>query len=98
MKENITLKQAKTRVEKLRTELSRHNHLYYVENNPQISDYEFDRLLRELIEIEKIYPKLFSPDSPSNRIGGIVAKGFTPFKHIVPMMSILKWLLIKELN
>jgi len=88
MKENITLKQAKTRVEKLRTELSRHNHLYYVENNPQISDYEFDRLLRELIEIEKIYPKLFSPDSPSNRIGGIVAKGFTPFKHIVPMMSI----------
>ncbi len=88
MKENITLKQAKTRVEKLRTELSRHNHLYYVENNPQISDYEFDRLLRELIEIEKIYPKLFSPDSPSNRIGGIVAKGFTSFKHIVPMMSI----------
>jgi len=88
MKENITLKQAKTRVEKLRTELSRHNHLYYVDNNPQISDYEFDRLLRELIEIEKIYPKLFSPDSPSNRIGGIVAKGFTSFKHIVPMMSI----------
>jgi len=88
MKENITLKQAKTRVEKLRTELSRHNHLYYVENNPQISDYKFDRLLRELIEIEKIYPKLFSPDSPSNRIGGIVAKGFTSFKHIVPMMSI----------
>jgi len=88
MKGNITLKQAKTMVEKLRTELSRHNHLYYVENNPQISDYKFDRLLRELIEIEKIYPKLFSPDSPSNRIGGIVAKGFTSFKHIVPMMSI----------
>jgi len=88
MDENITFKQAKTRVEKLRTKLSIHNHLYYVENNPQISDDEFDLLLRELIEIEKIYPKLFSPDSPSNRVGGIVADGFTPFKHIVPMMSI----------
>ncbi len=88
MKSNITLKQAKTRITQLRTELNNHNYAYYVENNPEISDYEFDQLLRELINLEKTFPELFSPDSPSNRVGGIVADGFKPFNHIVPMMSI----------
>ena len=88
MNQEISLKKAKSRVTKLRVELDRHNHLYYVENNPQISDSEFDQLLRELISIEKLYPELYTPDSPSNRVGGTVADGFTPFDHIVPMMSI----------
>ena len=88
MKNKITMKQAKIRITQLRTELNNHNYAYYVENNPEISDYEFDQLLRELINLEKTYPKLFSSDSPSNRVGGIVADGFKPFNHIVPMMSI----------
>ena len=88
MNQEISLKQAKSRATELRVELDRHNHLYYVENNPQISDSEFDQLLRELIKIEKLYPELYTPDSPSNRVGGTVADGFTPFDHIVPMMSI----------
>lgn len=88
MKENITLKQAKPRIAELRTELVKHNHLYYVENNPQISDSEFDQLLRELIRLEKQFPELYTSDSPSNRVGSTVAEGFTPFNHIVPMMSI----------
>jgi len=88
MSETINLKQAKSRISVLREELSNHNYLYYVENNPRISDYEFDQLLRELIKLETLYPQLFSQDSPSNRVGGTVAEGFTPFNHLVPMMSI----------
>ena len=53
MNQEISLKQAKSRVSVLRLELDRHNHLYYIENNPQISDSEFDQLLRELISLEK---------------------------------------------
>ncbi len=88
MNKNITLKQAKPRIAALRAELSKHNHLYYVENNPQISDFEFDQLLRELIGLEKQFPELYTKYSPSNRVGGTVAEGFTPFNHLVPMMSI----------
>ena len=88
MKKKLTIKQAKPRVEELRNELSKHNHLYYVENNPQISDSEFDQMLRELISLEKDFPELYTEDSPSNRVGGTVADGFTPFNHIAPMMSI----------
>ena len=88
MNQEISLKQAKSRANELRLELDRHNHLYYVENNPQISDSEFDQMLRELISLEKDFPELYTEDSPSNRVGGTVADGFTPFNHIAPMMSI----------
>ena len=56
---------AKQRIEKLRAELNRHNHLYHVQAKPQISDREFDRLMQELIELEEENPQLKSPDSPS---------------------------------
>jgi len=88
MSKTISRKEAKKKVEALRSELNRHNHLYYVENNPVISDSEFDKLLRELIELEDLYPDLITPDSPSKRVGGTVAEGFSPYNHIVPMMSI----------
>ncbi len=88
MNKNITLKQAKDRIAILSQELTQHNFSYYVENNPTISDYEFDQLLRELINLEEQYPQLATQDSPSKRVGGTVAEGFTPFNHIVPMMSI----------
>ncbi|MGI9534178.1 MAG: NAD-dependent DNA ligase LigA [Thermodesulfobacteriota bacterium] len=88
MNKDISIKDAKKKIEAISSELNKHNYLYYVENNPVISDYEFDKLLRELIALEDKYPELVATDSPSKRVGGTVAEGFTPYNHIVPMMSI----------
>src|SRR6266571_643236 len=76
------------RIKKLRDEINHHNYLYYAESRPQISDREFDRLLAELIELEKQYPELITPDSPSQRVGGDVQSELKPVRHAVPMMSI----------
>jgi DNA ligase (NAD+) len=76
------------RIGQLRKELDRHNRLYYVEAKPEISDAEFDRLLAELIELEGKHPELFSPDSPSQRVGGAPIDGFVTVPHARPMMSI----------
>src|SRR3954463_15357864 len=75
------------RIKKLREEINHHNHLYYSESRPQISDREFDRLLAELIELEKANPHLITPDSPSQRVGGDVQDELKPVRHAVPMMS-----------
>jgi DNA ligase (NAD+) len=76
------------RIEDLRARINHHNHLYYVEARPQISDQEYDALLRELIELEKAHPHLVAPDSPSQRVGGQPIAGFRTVEHTVPMMSI----------
>src|SRR5438445_8576840 len=76
------------RIKKLREEINHHNYLYYSESRPQISDREFDRLLAELIELEKANPHLITPDSPSQRVGGDVQDELRPVRHAVPMMSI----------
>src|SRR4051812_1510800 len=76
------------RIKKLRDELNHHNYLYYIESRPQISDREFDRLLAELIELEKANPHLITPDSPSQRVGGDVQEQLKAVRHAVPMMSI----------
>src|SRR5689334_1918788 len=76
------------RVAKLREELERHNYLYYVEAKPQISDREFDRLMKELIDLETEHPELRSADSPTQRVGGEPIDGFEQVQHAVPMMSI----------
>lgn len=76
------------RAKQLREELDRHNHLYYVEARPEISDREFDRLLEELQQIEKDHPELLTPDSPTQRVGGAPIEGFAKVTHRVPMMSI----------
>jgi DNA ligase (NAD+) len=75
------------KIEKLRQELERHNYLYY-QGKPQISDREFDAMMRELIELEKAHPELLTPDSPSQRVGGQPIEGFKTVEHSVPMMSI----------
>ena len=72
----------------LRTQLDRHNHLYYVEAAPVISDREFDRLLQELTDIEKKHPELVTSDSPTQRVGGAPIPGFEKVTHKVPMLSI----------
>lgn len=84
----MTHAEAAARAEFLRTELHRHNRLYYVEAKPVISDKEFDLLLRELQDIEAQFPDLLTPDSPTQRVGGAPIDGFTQIRHTVPMMSL----------
>jgi DNA ligase (NAD+) len=76
------------RAAKLREELNRANYLYYVEARPEISDREYDRLMQELIDLEKAHPELVTPDSPTQRVGGEVQTALKPVRHAVPMMSI----------
>ncbi|MEM6313413.1 MAG: NAD-dependent DNA ligase LigA [Planctomycetota bacterium] len=76
------------RVETLRREVERHNRLYYVEADPQISDADFDALLRELTDLENEHPELADPNSPTQRVGGALLEGFATVEHVVPMMSI----------
>jgi DNA ligase (NAD+) len=72
----------------LRKELDRHNHLYYVEAAPVISDREFDKLLQELLDLEAAHPELATPDSPTQRVGGAPIPGFKQIAHKIPMLSI----------
>ncbi|MFY9550423.1 MAG: NAD-dependent DNA ligase LigA [Thermoanaerobaculia bacterium] len=81
-------REARRRVEALREEIRRHERLYHVENRPEITDAEFDRLMRELAELEALHPELASPDSPSLRVGGEPAEGFQTVEHAQPMLSL----------
>ena len=65
---------AKSRIDILRKELSNHNYAYYLLDKPTISDFEFDKLLEELIALENVHPEFFDPNSPSQRVGGEVNK------------------------
>ncbi len=79
--------QIQTKIEHLRTEINRHNELYYIGNAPEVSDYEFDQLLEKLKQLEAENPELVTPDSPTQRVGG-KAVGFSQFTHKVPLMSL----------
>ncbi len=72
----------------MRRAIRRHERLYHVESRPEITDAEFDRLLRELIALEAEHPELASPDSPSRRVGGEPAEGFATVAHAKPMLSL----------
>src|SRR3954468_1086916 len=76
------------RAERLRAEIERHNRLYYVEDAPEITDAEYDRLFRELEALERDHPELGRPDSPTQRVGGAPAKDLAPVRHELPMLSI----------
>lgn len=80
--------QARKRIEELRTGIRRYEHLYYVMDAPVISDAEFDALMKELKQLEMQYPKLITPDSPSQRVGGKPAEGFQRVAHSRPMLSL----------
>ncbi len=75
-------------VEQLRAELWRHNRLYYVEAKPEITDVEYDRLMKRLEQIEREHPELDAPDSPTHKVGGEPIEGFVQVDHRVPMLSI----------
>src|SRR5436190_24315986 len=79
---------AKARHEQLVQEISRHDHAYYVLAQPSIGDQDYDRLYRELLELEKENPELITPHSPSQRVGGQPIKAFKPVQHLQPMLSL----------
>src|SRR5262245_18954659 len=85
-------------IEKLRAELHRHEHLYYVLDQPEISDAEYDRLMRRLQELETQRPDLVSPDSPTKRVGGAPREGFLKVSHSSAMLSLDKALNEGELR
>src|SRR5215471_8762638 len=80
--------EARARARELAAEILRHERLYYVESRPQITDEEFDALMRELLALEEEYPQLATPDSPARRVGGTPSEGFDTVAHAVPMLSL----------
>src|SRR5262245_8521613 len=75
-------------IEELRREIREHEYHYYVLDQPTISDYEFDQLIRELKKIEEQHPDLITPDSPTQRVGGEPAKEFPTYTFSRPMLSL----------
>ncbi len=84
----MNVSEARDSIEKLADEIRKHNYNYYVLSKPVISDYEFDRLLQRLIELEKAFPALLSPDSPTQHVGGEITKDFRQIVHKYPMLSL----------
>lgn len=84
----MTSAEAKTRIQQLTDKINYHNDLYYNKSKSEISDYEFDQLLQELITLEGEFPALKLPDSPSQRVGGTITKEFASVVHQYPMLSL----------
>lgn len=86
------------RIEELRKQLEYHNHRYYVDNAPEISDFEFDTLMRELQELEQAHPEFADPNSPSVRVGSDLSTEFQTVKHRFPMLSLGNTYSLDELH
>lgn len=84
----MTFEEAKKQAEYLRRQIRHHDRKYYVENQPEISDPEYDRLMRSLKELEAAHPRLITPDSPTQRVGEQPIQGFGVVRHRVPMRSL----------
>src|SRR5262245_1834918 len=76
------------RIAELRELIRQHEYKYYVENNPEITDYDFDQLMNELKEVEQQHPELITPDSPTQRVGELLVEGFPTANHRTPMISL----------
>jgi DNA ligase (NAD+) len=84
----LDLEQARQRVEALRSEIETHNYRYYVLDQPTITDFEYDQMIRELEDLEKQFPSLVTPYSPTQRVGGRPREGFTTVRHLTQMLSL----------
>src|SRR3954467_6145573 len=82
------MSQPAERLRQLREEIRRHEDLYYLHSTPEIADAEFDRLVHELEQLEAAHPDLVTPDSPTQRVGGTITRGFATVEHLVPMLSL----------
>lgn len=89
---------AKQRIDFLRNHLNYHNHKYYVENSPEISDFEFDTLLRELQDLELQHPEYADPNSPTVRVGSDLTQEFQTVEHRFPMLSLSNTYSMEELH
>ena len=89
---------AKLRVEELRTEIDRHSYRYHVLDDPEVSDAEYDELVRELQALEDRFPELITPDSPTQRVGATPADLFAPVTHRAPMLSLDNAFSLEELD
>lgn len=85
---NLTIEQARIRVEELCHELEQHNYRYYVLDDPQVSDAEYDKLFRELVSVETAFPELKTASSPTNKVGGAVLEGLEKREHSLRMYSL----------
>ena len=94
----MTLMVPSERIKELREQLDRHNRLYYVENNPEIDDRQYDMLMKELEKLEHENPDLDDPLSPSHRVGSDLSKGFTQVIHARPMLSLGNTYSLEEVN
>ena len=84
----MTLQEAEKQISQLREQLAYHGQKYYVEDAPEIEDYEYDQLYRQLEELEAQFPQLVSSDSPTQKVGGPALNTFAPVEHAVPMESL----------
>jgi len=82
------MEEIQSKLTRLRNELHEHNRLYYIEDAPVISDYEFDTLLKELQDLENLYPEFYDSNSPTQRVGGGVTRNFDTVAHKYPMYSL----------
>ncbi len=85
---SLTKQDAHKKIQKLREEIQYHEKKYYVDNDPQIADYEFDLLIKELRELEQEFPELITPESPTQRVGEQPLDGFASVAHSMPMLSL----------
>lgn len=90
--------QAEIRISHLSKELMQHNYRYYILNDPSVSDYTYDEMMRELRTLESKYPELLSSDSPSQRVGGIASSSFEKVEHKVQMASLQDVFSFEEVN
>ena len=98
MPQSLTHAQAARRIPKLRQEIEHHEKKYYVDNDPQISDFEFDQLVRELQDLERRFPDLITPESPTQRVGEKPVEGFPTVSHRLPMLSLDNCYTVEELR
>src|SRR5207302_6860627 len=83
-----TTKDLEKKIESLREKIRHHEHLYYVLDNPEISDAEYDKLMQHLKALEAEHPELIAADSPTQRVGGKPREGFVKVPHSSPMLSL----------
>lgn len=86
------------KAEALRKEIRHHSYLYYVLDRPEITDYEFDRMYRELVTLETEYPEIVTPDSPTQRVGGKASDDFRKVRFGKPMLSLTNVFNAEELR
>ena len=84
----MNLEEAKQKIEQLTETINYHNKLYYTDDNPEIEDYEYDKLFRELENLEREFPELKKDDSPTNKVGGTILEKFEKFEHPIAMYSL----------